>query len=186
MGAQPPPCGHSADFHRRRAPWRRQTRICVILNAMKYLRRLKIKLVKSEYKNPIQGQVRTPDQVYEVFKGIKDRNQETLIGLYLNNELDALTYDVLSIGGESVTLTLPDEIFGRAFVMRAKYIILIHNHPSGDPTPSPQDREVMTMLVNAARTVQKHLLDFIIVGDNRYWSMFDEVDGGNYDLGAVC
>lgn len=153
---------------------------------MKYLRKLKIRLVKSTYKNPIQGQVRQPEQVYEVFKSIKDKAQETLIGLYLNNELDALTYDVLSTGSQSDAAVLPDEIFGRAFITRAKYIILIHNHPSGNPAPSPADKETMRMLIHGARTVNKHILDFIIVGDERYWSMFEALDGGEYNLGAVA
>jgi DNA repair protein RadC len=152
---------------------------------MKYLRKLNIRLVKGKYKNPVRGQVREPEQVYEVFKSIKDKAQETLIGLYLNNDLDVLTYDILSTGGAHETALLPDEIFGRAFVMRAKYIILIHNHPSGHATPSPEDRQAMQLIAQGARLMNKHLLDFIIVGDNAYWSLFDEFDGGSYELGAI-
>jgi hypothetical protein len=53
---------------------------------MRYLRKLKIELVKGEYKNPIKGQVREPKQVYEVFKAIKDKAQETVIGVYLSDK----------------------------------------------------------------------------------------------------
>lgn len=152
----------------------------------KYLRKLHVELVDGEFPNQIKGQVRAPEQVYEVFQTIKDRNQETLIGLYLTNDLEPILYDVLSVGGQHESLLLPDEIFGRAFITRAQYLILIHNHPSGDPTPSPTDREAMEMLRKVAPIVQKTVLDFIIVGTDSYWSMFEEYDGGEYGLGSIA
>lgn len=151
----------------------------------KYLRKLHVELVDGEFENQIKGQVRAPEQVYEVFQALKDRNQETLIGLYLTDGLDPILYDVLSVGGEHEALLLPDEIFGRAFITRAKYLILIHNHPSGDPTPSPADQEAMEMLIKVAPIVHKTVLDFIIVGTDSYWSMFEEHDGGDYGLGSI-
>jgi DNA repair protein RadC len=152
----------------------------------KYLRKLHVELVDGDFKNPMQGQVRAPEQVYEVFQAIKDKAQETLIGLYLSADLEPILYDVLSIGGEREALILPDEIFGRAFITRAKYLILIHNHPGGDPSPSPSDREAMEMILRTAQVVQKELLDFIIVGADTYWSMFEEQDGGEYALGTIA
>jgi DNA repair protein RadC len=152
---------------------------------MKYLRKLKIQLIKGEYKNPVKGQVRGPKQVYDVFKAIKDKNQEILIGVYLSNDLEVNAYDTLSIGGQSATLVLSDEVFDRAIITRSRYIILIHNHPSGNPAPSRQDREVMKVLSNDARVLRRVLLDFIIVGDRKYWSMFEEYEGGEYTLGGA-
>ena len=81
---------------------------------MKYLRKLSIQLVKGEYQNPVKGQVRAPEQVYEVFKAIKDKAQETLIGVYLNADLEVNTYDTLSIGTQSTRLIDAPEVFGRA------------------------------------------------------------------------
>jgi DNA repair protein RadC len=153
---------------------------------MKYLKKLKIELVKGEYKNPVKGQVREPNQVYEVFKAIKDHAQETLIGVYMDSNLEVKTYDTLSIGTQSETLVDAAEIFGRAFVLRAHYFILIHNHPKGDPTPSEEDRIVMQQLIRKAQVMELSFLDFIIVGDESYWSMFEELDGGDYSLGSIC
>ena len=152
---------------------------------MKYLRKLNIELVKGEYKNPVKGQVREPKQVYEVFKAIKDKAQETLIGVYLSADLEVNTYDTLSIGTQSETLIDAPEIFGRAFVLKSKYFILIHNHPSGAATPSPDDEEVMRSLIAQARIMKLSFLDFIIVGEDSYWSMFEQIDGGEYSLGAI-
>jgi DNA repair protein RadC len=77
------------------------------------------------------------------------------------------------------------DVFGRAFISRARYFVLIHNHPKGDPHLSSEDKESMRKLVSQGQTLEVALLDFIIVGDGRYWSMFEEAEGGEYDLGAM-
>jgi len=145
---------------------------------MQYLKKLKIELEKGEYRNLIKGQIRDPEQVYRVFKAIKDKAQETLIGVYLNERLEMNIYDILSVGGESVTLVLPDEIFDRAIVTRSRTFILVHNHPSGDPIPSGADREVIAILSEQSKVMRRFFLDFIIVGDDTYWSMFEEREAG--------
>jgi DNA repair protein RadC len=152
---------------------------------MRYLRKLKIQLVKGKYKNPVKGQVREPKQLCEVFKAIKDRNQETMIGVYLLNDLKVAAYDTLSVGSVTETGISSDEVFDRAVITRSRYIILIHNHPSGNPKPSLADKEAIRALQEGAKWLRKVLLDFIIVGDNTYWSMFEEMDGGDYTLGSV-
>lgn len=152
---------------------------------MKYLRKLKIQLVKGKYKDLVKGQVSGPEQIYETFKAIKDHAQETLLGVYLTNGLEVILYDVLSVGGEGATTLSAMDVFGRAFISRARYFVLIHNHPKGDPHPSPEDKEVMRKLVTQGKTLEVLLLDFIIVGDGRYWSMFEDAEGGEYELGAL-
>lgn len=152
---------------------------------MTYLKKLDIKLVRGEYKNPTKGQVREPKQVYNVFKVIKDKNQETLIGIYLNNDLEVNAYDILSVGSSSEAGVASDEIFDRAIITRSKYIILIHNHPSGKAAPSPADKIVMRAISDDAKVLRRVLLDFIIVGDGKYWSMFEKRDGGEYALGSI-
>lgn len=136
-------------------------------------------------KNPIKGQVRDPRQIYQVFKAIKDRNQETLIGVYLNNDLEVNAYDTLSIGSVTETGVTSDEVFDRAIITRSKYIILIHNHPSGKTAPSPADISAMRAISDDAKVLRRVLLDFIIVGDGKYWSMFEKLDGGEYALGSI-
>ncbi|MFC1802222.1 JAB domain-containing protein, partial [Patescibacteria group bacterium] len=162
-----------------------------IIKIMKYLKKLDIKLVKGEYQNIIKGQVNRPEQVYSVFESLKDKAQETLIAVYLNNDLEALTYNVLSTGSKSETVIDFDDIYGYGFVMKAKYFILIHNHPKGDPAPSKEDEEIIEKF-NDYSGIKMKPLDFIIVGDmemndskKNYWSMFEEVSGGEYGLGEL-
>ena len=152
---------------------------------MQYLRKLKIQLVRGEYKNPIKGQVREPKQIYEVFRAIKNKAHETLIGVYLNQNLEVNAYDTLSIGSSTETGVASDEIFDRVIITRSTYIILIHNHPSGKATPSPADKHAMKVLSDDARVLRRVLLDFIIVGEKGYWSMFERIDGGEYVLGRA-
>lgn len=151
----------------------------------KYIRKLHIELVDGEYENPVKGQVRDPQQVYSVFKTLKDKAQETLLGVYCKDDLDVAAYHVLSVGGEDTALIIPREVFANCFLLRAYYFILIHNHPNGKATPSPQDREVMAALAEQAKTLNLKFLDFIIVGEDSYWSMFEEEAGGEYALGTI-
>lgn len=152
---------------------------------MKYLKKLKIEFEKGEFKDPIKGQVREPEQVYNVFKDIKDWTKETLLGVYLNDKLELNSYEVLTVGGESVTLVLPDEIFRGAILTNSRNFILIHNHTSGKAKPSEADKEVMNVLEDQSKIMKKTFLDFIIVGENSYWSLFEEKDGGEYGLGKI-
>jgi len=153
---------------------------------MDYLRRLEIKLVKGEYKNPVQGQIRDPRHVYKVFRSIKDKNQEILIGVYLADNLEVNVYDILAVGSASEASIRTDEIFNRAIITRSRYFLLVHNHPSGDPTPSSADREFIEELHIQSKILHRIFLDFIIVGDGKYWSLFDEEEeGGEYALGRL-
>jgi DNA repair protein RadC len=149
----------------------------------KYLRKLKIELVPGEYENLVKGQVHGPEQLYTTFRALENSAQEKLIGVYLNDSLEAVAYDVLSLGGSSATAAEPDEVFSRAVVLRTRYVVLIHNHPKGDPHPSPADMEVMSLLIAGARTLKKYMLDFIIVGDGSYWSMFEST-ASDYSSGS--
>lgn len=161
---------------------------------MKYLKKLDIKLVKGEYQNKIKGQVRSPEQIYDVFESIKDKAQETLIVLYLDKNLEVKVYSILSTGSKNETTIDFDDVYGYGFLMKAKYFILIHNHPSGEAKPSDDDKEIIKTLQDylEIKRVKLKPLDFIIVGDmeidkknKKYWSMFEEMDGGEYSLGAI-
>lgn len=159
---------------------------------MKYLKKLDLKLVKGEYQNPIKGQLRDPKQIFEVFKSIKDNAQETLIGVYLDSNVEIKVYEILSTGTAEKVFIDTSEIFGHVFGIKAKSFILIHNHPKGDPTPSLEDNEVIQELKKQSIIMKLEFLDFIIVGDmdinnkkKNYWSMFEEMDGGEYSLGQA-
>jgi DNA repair protein RadC len=160
---------------------------------MKYLKKLDIKLVKGEYKSPIKGKLRFPDQIYKVFESLKDKAQETMLAVYMDKDLDIRVYEILTTGTSDSRIFSASDIFGHMFAIKAKSFILIHNHPQGDPTPSESDLEAVEGLKEQSKVMNVKLLDFIIVGDmdmnskkKSYWSLFEEESGEDeYSLG-IC
>ena len=151
---------------------------------MEYLRKLKVRLVRGEYKNPLKGQIRNSKEVYRIFKDIKNNASETCIAIYLDNDLRPLAYNVISTGTLSCTIVEPRDVYGYGFVLLARYFILIHNHPnSGIEEPSIEDYQVMKLFTNVSAYMQMYFLDFIIVGDKGYWSSFRTFrqNGDRYD-----
>lgn len=154
--------------------------------SMKYLKKLEVRFVEGSFKNPLRGQVRGPEQIYEIFRDLKDEAKETLVGVYLSRDLELNSYEVLTIGTASMSLVAPDEVFRSAILTNSPYIILIHNHPSGIAAPSAEDRDVIALLTDQALVMRRRFLDFIIVGEEGFWSWFEAMDGGEYSLGAVA
>ena len=149
---------------------------------MDYLKKLDVTLIEGEFENPLKEQITSPHHIYRIFCAIKDRAQETLLAVYLFDDLTG-AYDVLSLGSQSMTLLDTHDLFGRGFVLRARYFILVHNHPKGDSKPSPEDRAAIEQVIAASRHMKIAFLDFVIIGDGRYWSYAEENDLGDYSLG---
>ena len=76
-----------------------------------------------------------------------------------------------TVTGSMVT---PREIYMEALRRHAVSLILIHNHPSGDPTPSPDDVQITTRIYQAGELIGIHLLDHIVIGDQKYCSFREE------------
>lgn len=155
----------------------------------KYLKKIDIKLVKGEYQSLVKGKVKFPKEIYKVFSNIKDKNQELLIGVYLDNDLEVKAYDILGVGSEDQVLISLRDIFGRGLMIKSYTFILIHNHPSGKPEPSTEDKAIIGNLKTKAKMMDMRFLDFIIVGDEavskekqKYWSLYETLNGGKYDI----
>jgi DNA repair protein RadC len=76
-----------------------------------------------------------------------------------------------SIGSLSSAIVHPREVYKAAVLANASSIVLGHNHPSGDPTPSPEDIEVTKRLSNAGDLMGIDVLDHVIIGDGRFYSL---------------
>jgi DNA repair protein RadC len=77
---------------------------------------------------------------------------------------------VLAVGTLNSSGVLPREVFREAAVGGAAAIVVFHNHPSGDPTPSPEDVELTRRLIAAGTLMEIHVVDHVILGDTKYWS----------------
>ena len=77
---------------------------------------------------------------------------------------------VISRGTVNASLVTPREVFLEAMRQEAVYVVLVHNHPSGDPTPSREDIRLTKRMQEAGDLLEIPVLDHIIIGDNRYLS----------------
>lgn len=94
----------------------------------------------------------------------------------LNRRYAVLSATVISVGNASYTIVDPREIFRWALQTRrggAQFIVIGHNHPSGDPTPSPADVQVTKRVCEAGALLGVKLLDHLVLGDAGYMSMAD-------------
>lgn len=96
--------------------------------------------------------------------------KEKFVLILLNNRSQLIHDEVLSIGTVNATLVSPREIFIEALKAEASNIIILHNHPSGDPTPSRQDLLITNKIKEVSGLVEIPLIDHIIIGDNQYFS----------------
>lgn len=102
---------------------------------------------------------------------LKDERQEQVILVLLNNKGALIKDLVLTKGTVNQTILSPREVFIEAFRYQAVKLILIHNHPSGDPTPSKEDVAVTRQIQKAGELTAIPLLDHVIIGDGRFISL---------------
>ena len=115
---------------------------------------------------------RYPDEIASYFmEEMRHMEQEHLKVLILNTK-NVLLKDVdISVGTVNASIATPREIFIEALKFRGSGIILIHNHPSGDPSPSNEDILFTKRVLEAGKLMGIPLLDHIIIGDNSYVSL---------------
>ncbi len=109
--------------------------------------------------------VDSPERVYELLgTEMSLLKRESLRAVLLNTRHGLLRIEEISLGTLNESCAHPREIFRPAIVHAAHAFILVHNHPSGDPSPSAQDRHLTRQLQEAARVVQIAFLDHVIIG----------------------
>lgn len=102
---------------------------------------------------------------------MRHREKEVLKLLFLNTKSKLIGESIVSTGTVNMALISPRELFLEAFKKNAVSIILLHNHPSGDPEPSREDVRITTRVYQAGMLIGIELLDHIIIGDNRFVSL---------------
>ena len=105
---------------------------------------------------------------------LRHEEQELLYVMFLDGRNHFLGDRLLSRGTVNATLITPREVYVEALKKHAVALILVHNHPSGDPTPSPCDQEVTLRIQESGEMLGIHLLDHIIIGDQRFVSFREE------------
>lgn len=113
-----------------------------------------------------------PDTIAQYYmEDLRHKKQEFMKLLLLNTKSRLISEKDISMGTVNAAIISPREVFVEALKMNAVYIILLHNHPSGDPTPSIEDVQLTMRVREAGNLVGVELLDHIIIGDNCYTSL---------------
>lgn len=107
-------------------------------------------------------------------EAMRHEEREKLILCMFDSQFVLLKDEVLSVGTVNTSLVSSREIFKCALLHKAVYIILLHNHPSGIPSPSQEDRNVTKRVKECGDLMGIRLSDHIIIGDNKYFSFKEE------------
>ncbi len=136
---------------------------------IKCLAELSMRMAKA--KNEPLLRFDAPETVAGYFmEELRHEEKEKVILLCLDNKAQMIAQTVLTVGTVNASLVSPREVFRYALKMQAVYIMMLHNHPSGDPKPSRQDLEITKRLLQTGALMDIPLLDHIIIGDNNYTS----------------
>jgi DNA repair protein RadC len=101
--------------------------------------------------------------------------RERVYAVYLNQKNRILGYRLVGSGSAHSSIADPVVIFGPAMILHAAGFAVLHNHPSRELDPSPEDKALAKRLIAGAELLSIHLLDFVVVGGNQYFSFHDEM-----------
>lgn len=126
---------------------------------------------KARKAKPVNGQIASPEALAALFRGIiGDETRETFAAVYLDARHNPIGWHIVSIGTLTASLVHPREVFRPAIALGAAAVAVAHNHPSGDPSPSQDDRNVTERLADAGNMIGIHLIDHVIIGEDRHYS----------------
>ena len=117
---------------------------------------------------PVRPLIEQTAQAVEQLQDIKAERKEHVVGLYLNARYELIHREIVSIGTVNASIVRPRDVFAPAILHNATAVIVAHNHPSGDATPSAEDREVTQRLKGAGRLLGISVLEHIIITEYGY------------------
>jgi len=120
----------------------------------------------AETEQALSERLDNPEMIYKACADMKLFNQEVLRVILLNTRLRQVSTVEISRGTINESLAHPREIFRPAVALSAYAVILVHNHPSGDPAPSDADTRLTRRVAEAAKILQIHFLDHVIIGQH--------------------
>jgi len=123
-------------------------------------------LTKRRYRGKQLKEIRGPDDVIAfVGRKLRKEQREHFLVLLLNARHEVMGKETVSIGSLNASIVHPREVFKPAITASAASVILVHNHPSGDPEPSEEDLTITKRLVEAGELLGVQVLDHVIVAE---------------------
>ncbi len=119
--------------------------------------------------------IKSPMDVYNLLKEkMRYCDREHFVAVFLNTKHYVITVETVSVGSLNSSLVHPRELFKNSIKRSAAALILAHNHPSGDPTPSVEDIEITRRLGEVGNIIGIQVLDHIVIGENTFISLKDQ------------
>lgn len=119
--------------------------------------------------------IKSPKDVADLFMAeMRYHKKEHFKILMLNTKNEVISSDLVSVGSLNSSLVHPREVFVNAIRKSTSSIILVHNHPSGNPCPSKEDINITKRLIEAGKIIGIDVLDHIIIGDGSYFSLKEQ------------
>lgn len=143
-----------------------KSKACQIIAAVEIGNRLSRSLLE------MKKRIKSPKDITDIFvKDMRYLEKEHFKVIFLNTKNEVITYETISIGSLNASIVHPREVFNRAIKKSSASLILLHNHPSGNPEPSKEDINITKRLIEAGRIIGIEVLDHIIIGDGNYYSL---------------
>ena len=117
--------------------------------------------------------ISSSQEVYHLFRHLVKLPREVFYCLHLDSKNRIICLDTVSQGSLTASIVHPRELFSGVILSAAAAIILVHQHPSGDPTPSREDIEITQRIHDGAKLLGIRLLDHIVIGEEQYVSFTD-------------
>jgi len=136
----------------------------------------RVTLVREGKMPTYESRIRSSANAYTVFQEYLDGvDREHFVAMLLDQKNQLIGLHTVSIGSLTASIVAPREVFKVAILANCANILIAHNHPSGDPHPSKEDRAITQRLKEAGALLGINLLDHVIVGgEGRYFSFADE------------
>ncbi len=137
-----------------------------------YLREVELRYRKRKVTDAaaIGKPIRAAEQVVDLFTDLQSEAKEKLLTIHLDTKNRILCFEVVAMGSLKAIYMRPMEVFRTSFPVNAHGAIVVHNHPSGDPRPSADDKALTKTLIRMASDMGLSFDDHIIIGDGRYYS----------------
>lgn len=126
-----------------------------------------LKMVKESLMHYAARRIKSPEDAAGLLRDfLENADRENFVVICLNTKNEPTAIHTVSVGTLSSSQVHPREVFKAAILANSACIVMAHNHPSGDPTPSREDIEITKRLQEVGKIIGIDVLDHIIVGDN--------------------
>ncbi len=128
--------------------------------------RVEVKMVREDTATTVPSTIRTPEDASAYANALRESDRECFAVILVTTKNSAIGLHVCGVGTLNACLVSPMTVFRPALLANAACVVLTHNHPSGDPTPSAEDLRITKQLVKAGCVIDVQVLDHVVLGSS--------------------